>query len=133
MRIEDIEKGASFLSPNGEYGWTREQALKMIVILETQSRAILGGELWLVHKGSSTWRGTIPQREGPNAIYTWETMRNLNEDWAAFVNRCAVESKAAVERWPEAETLPTNLSGRILYNLTWVSKEEYSDLRNEAV
>jgi hypothetical protein len=133
MRIEDLEKSAAFLSPNGEYGWTRGQALKMIVILETQSQAILGGELWLVLKGSNNWRGRIPQREGLDAIYTWETERNPNEDWAAFVNRCAVESKAAVERLPEAETLPPNLSGRILYNLTWVSEEEYSDLRNEAV
>lgn len=94
MRIEDIEKEASFLSPNGEYGWTREQALKMIVILETQSQAILGGELWLVLKGSSNWRSMIPQREGPDAIYTWEIERNFNEDWATFVNRCAVGGSA---------------------------------------
>jgi hypothetical protein len=124
MLLEEMEKAAAFRSSNGECGWTREQTADVIAILRDRSLAILGGELWLVLSGSRSWSGLIPQREGSDAVYLWETNRYPNEPWATFVNRCAADSKSAVEKWPDPRTLSTELSGRILYNLTWVSEEE---------
>jgi hypothetical protein len=105
----------------------------VISILREQSLAVLGGELWLVFDGARSWSGLIPQREGPDAVYAWETKQNPNEPWAAFVHRCAADSLAAVATWPDADTLPPNLSARILYNLTWASEEEHEELRGRAV
>ena len=133
MLLEEMEKVAAFRSSNGECGWTREQTIDVIAILRKQSLAILGGELWLVLDGSRSWIGLIPQRVGPDAVYTWETKRYPNEHWEAFVNRCVADTTAAVERWPEPDDLPPNLAGRILYNLTWVNEEEYDRLGSRAV
>jgi len=100
MHLEDMEKVAAFRSSNGECGWTREQAVKVVAILRGQSLAVLGGELWLVLDGAHSWSGLIPQREGSDAVYAWETKRSPNEHWATFVNRCAADSIAAAEEWP---------------------------------
>jgi hypothetical protein len=123
----------SFQASNGELAWSREDARLAISILVQQQRAILGGELWWVPDGAREWTGLIPQRQGPDAIYPWETTRAADEDWATFVVRCAGDSLKAIERWPAVEDLPTNLAGRILYNLTWVSESEYRELRADAV
>lgn len=58
----------------------------------------------------------------------WETVRVSGEPWATYTERCAKESLQAIERWPQPEDLPADLRGRILYNFTWVSETEYSDL-----
>jgi hypothetical protein len=125
VRLEEMEKVAAFRSSSGEFGWTREQAATVIAILREQSLAILGGELWLVLNGARGWTGLIPQQEGPDAVYAWETKRNPNEPWGTFVNRSADDSTAAVEKWPDSVELPRNLQGRILYNLTWVNEGKY--------
>jgi hypothetical protein len=57
----------------------------------------------------------------------------VGEEWAAFVERCAEESLQAIDRWPGADDLPDGLSGRILYNLTWVAETEFRDLGDDAV
>jgi len=123
----------SFRASNGEFAWTREDARLAIPILVQQQRAILGGELWWVPGGAREWTGLIPQRQGPDAVYPWETARAAGEDWPSFVVRCAEDAMKAIERWPAVEDLPTNLVGQILYNLTWVSEHEYRELRADAV
>jgi hypothetical protein len=127
MRLEEMENISPFRSPNGECGWTRDQALTVIALLRNRSLAILGGELWVVLNGSRDWSSLIPQRQGPDAIYAWETKRYSEEDWPTFVNRCAADSVAAVERWPDSDVSP-KIEGQILYNLTWTSEEEYRRL-----
>lgn len=122
-----------FQASNGEFGWSREDVRLAVSILVQQQRAILGGELWWVPDGARDWTGLIPQRTGPDAVYPWETTRAAGEEWATFVARCADDSLQAIERWPAVEDLPTNLEGRILYNLTWVSENEYRELRPNAV
>jgi hypothetical protein len=123
----------SFQASNGELAWSREDARLAISILVQQQRAILGGELWWVPDGAREWTGLIPQRQGPQAVYPWETTRASGENWATFVARCAEDSLKAIERWPGVDDLPSNLAGRILYNLTWVSEKENGELRADAV
>jgi hypothetical protein len=89
--------------------------------------AILGGELWWVVGAAGGWSGMIPQENGPDAVYAWETKRLPDELWSAFVQRCASETLVAVEDLPRPGELPSNLSGRILYNLTWVSERDYDE------
>jgi hypothetical protein len=91
------------------------------------------GSGWWVPDGAPDCTGLIPQRTGPDAVYPWETTRAAGEEWATFVARCADDSLQVIERWPAVEDLPTNLEGRILYNLTWVSENECRELRANAV
>ena len=121
---ESLTHGA-FRAQNGEFGWTREQALNVVTFLTSRELAILGGELWWVLDEAPDWRGMIPQQDGPDAVYTWETKRLPDEPWSVFVARCASETVAAVEKWPNPGELRSNLPGRILYNLTWLSEREY--------
>jgi len=123
MFSEDLEKSA-FRATNGEYGWTRDQIPEVVATLATHECAILGGELWWVRDGSTSWDGLIPQRKGPDAVYSWNTNRLPAESWGDFVNRGAAEAIDAAQHLPRKDDLPAGLPGRILYNLTWVSREE---------
>src|SRR4029078_2373838 len=126
-------KNAAFRAVNGEYGWTRSQVSPVVEILRGKQLAILGGELWWVLEGSDSWNGLIPQRNGPDAVYNWETKRRWKEPWFSLLERWASDPLAAVNRWPPPEDLPADLAGQILYNLTWVDEAEYSQLGNRAV
>ena len=129
--VELIER--AFRSANGECGWSREDARAVIRILSDSQRAVTGGEIWWVPEGAREWTGLIPQRNGPNAVYPWNTERAHGESWGAFVERCARESLTAVDRWPDISDLPDNLAGRILYNLTWASESQQQALGEHAV
>lgn len=121
----------AYQESNGEFGWTRAQIPLVVELLRRQGLGILGGELWWIRDGIPRWRGSIPQREGPPAVYCWVTDRLTGEPWPHFVERGAVDALAAVERWPAPDDLPADLSGRILYNLTWVSEDEFKQLRTK--
>ena len=120
----------AFRANSGEFGWTREQIPLVVDVLHRRSLAILGGELWWVRNGAATW-DLVPQREGPAAVYPWETKRRSEEPWTAFVERCATDTLAAVARYPALDDLPRDLEGRILYNLTWVSEAEFEKMRTD--
>jgi hypothetical protein len=125
----ELEANA-FRAENGEFGWTRSQIPLVIDILLRDGHGILGGELWWVRDEIGGWDGlfaSIPQRRGAPAVYSWETKRGSGEPWLQFIERSAADSLAAVERWPAPEDLPPDLAGRILYNLTWVSENEYEE------
>lgn len=113
----DLEQG-SFKLSNGEYGWTREQALRAITILVEHNKAILGGELWWIPPGATTF-DLIPQVEGGKACYVWETREEPDESWSNFVRRCAAESLKCVKELPRPGEVPPDFPGQILYNLTW--------------
>jgi hypothetical protein len=125
-------KERAFRSANGEFGWSRADALVAISVLATAGHAILGGELWWVPEGASEWTGLIPQRHGPDAVYPWETERVSGEPWSGYVERCAADSIGAVNSWPGDELQP-QLGGRILYNLTWVTESEFETLGQRTV
>jgi len=124
--------GRAFRSGNGEFGWSRADALVAISVLAAAQCGILGGELWLVPEGATEWTGLIPQKFGPDAVYHWETERIAGEPWSAYVERCARDSVAAVNGLPGDE-VPPQVSGRILYNLTWVTESECETLGQRAV
>jgi hypothetical protein len=120
----ELERNA-FRAGN-EFGWTRAQIPVVVDVLRSKGLAILGGELWWERDGSF-W-GAIPQRQGPPAVYPWTTNRTPGELWLDFVIRGANDALAAVERFPGPEDLPFDVTGRILYNLTWVSESEFAEL-----
>src|SRR6266545_2836871 len=99
MFSEEIGAEA-FRASNGEFGWTRAQIPGVVAALRAQQLAILGGELWWVRDGAQTWTGAIPQQDGHDAVYAWETKRQPDEPWAAFVSRCASDAIEAAEKWP---------------------------------
>jgi len=123
----------SFRAPNGEFGWTRAQIPLVVEILRRRELGILGGELWWVRDGIPSWHGAIPQRDGTQAVYCWVTKRGSDEPWPQFVERGAGDVLAAVARHPEPDDLPYDLPGRILYNLTWVSDEEFKQFGTKAI
>jgi len=118
----ELERDA-FRASNGELGWTRVQIPVVVEILRSHGIGILGGELWWVRDDFADWVGLIPQRHGPPGVYHWETKRESEESWQHFVERGASDALAAVERWPAPGDLPSDLPGRILYNLTWVADD----------
>ena len=120
----ELEQSA-LRADNGEFGWTRAQIPLVVDILRSRGIGILGGELWWVHDGI---RGVIPQRLGAPAVYAWETARRTGEPWDNFVERGSSDTLAAVERWPAAGDLPSDLPGRILYNLAWISEVEFQEV-----
>jgi hypothetical protein len=125
-------EASAFRADNGEFGWTRGQIPLVVEVLRRRELSIIGGELWWVREGTAGW-DLIPQRHGPPAVYPWETKRQSGEPWPIFVERCGTDTLAAVERWPAPEDLPPNLTGRILYNLTWVSEMEYEKLSSSSI
>ena len=112
-----------------EFGWTRAQIPEVVDILSSHAMGILGGELWWISEAG--WFQSVPQRQGGPGIYTWVTERRDAEAWQDFVERGASDALAATEQWPKPEDLPPNLTGRILYNLTWVSEAEFEALRKK--
>jgi hypothetical protein len=132
MFAEELERGA-FKASNREFGWARTQVPLVVSTLAGRGLAILGGELWWVLDGAHTWNGSIPQAEGVDAVYTWETIRREDEPWRSFVARCARDTLEAVAALPREGEVRPNLPGRILYNLTWVDESEYLELGSRAV
>src|SRR5579864_5988820 len=128
----ELEQDA-FRADNGEFGWTRAQIPFVVDVLRHHGLGILGGELWWVRDGVTGWHGVIPQRRGAPAVYCWETKRRSGEPWPQFIERTAADSLAAVARWPGLGDLPSDLAGRILYNLCWISEAEYENLQSKSV
>ncbi|MGA9882539.1 MAG: hypothetical protein WBQ34_02345 [Candidatus Acidiferrales bacterium] len=126
--LPELERSA-YRAGNGEFGWTREQTPQVIGILRAHAMAILGGELWYVKDGRIT--PSVPQREGPSALYCWSTERDGGESWPSFVEHGATDALAAAERWPEPGELPPSLPGQILCNLSLASEAEFEDLRRQ--
>jgi hypothetical protein len=64
----------------------------------------------------------LQEREGGTAVYAWATERVDDEDWVAYVTRCAHGSNRAIESWPRVLELPEGFQGLILCNLEWAPK-----------
>jgi hypothetical protein len=122
----------AFPADNGEFGWTRAQIPEVVNILRSYEMAILGEELWWVKDGCTGW-DLIPQRNGRRAVYAWAADCHSGESWLDFVEKGAVDALAHAEQWPTERDLPRNFEGRILCNLTWVSRVEYDQLMRKKV
>jgi hypothetical protein len=103
-----------------EYAWRRGDAKQAARELAASGKAILGGELWLVRNGE-IW-GLLPQKEGPPAVYHWETERQDSEPWADYVHRSCADALAAIAVLPAAGEVEVPNGADIYYNLTWVSE-----------
>ena len=118
----------AFRARNGEFGWSRAQIPAVVDVLRSHGMGILGGELWWVRDGLTDWEGLIPQWHGPPGVYMWQTKREPGEPSQNFIERGVSDALAAAKRWPMPDDLPLDLSGRILYNLTWISEGEFKKL-----
>jgi hypothetical protein len=105
-----------------EYAWRREDAKQAARELAASGRAILGGELWLVRNGA-IW-GVLPRKEGPPAVYHWESERQDSEPWPDYVSRACRETLAAIAELPAIGEVDLPQGADIYYNLTWVSEQE---------
>jgi hypothetical protein len=101
----------AFIASNGEYGWTHEQLPEVVDQLVRSGRVILGGELWWVLPGASSWTGFIPPRDGRSYIFHWTTERRKpHETWDAFMGRAADEALRAVQA-----LCPSQVSSQRIY------------------
>ena len=90
---------------------------------KTGEMAVLGGEVWLV-VGSTIHVGIPLLEGGPPGVYAWNCDRLPGEGWRVFVARSAVEARNAVETLAAEETAALPAEGRLMYNLTWLSRRE---------
>lgn len=126
----DLERLA-FHAPNGELGWSRDDARDAVAQLGDRI-AILGGEVWYVPEGQRFWTGLIPQRDGDRpGVYSWTAEREPGEDWPSYVERSRALAIGSIEHMPGPDDLPDPLPGRILYNLTWASDAELETLERQ--
>jgi hypothetical protein len=64
----------------------------------------------------------------PEEYYAWETSRRPDESWHDFAQRSRSQADAAI--LDDKPLLDANVpaAGRVYYNLTWASEEEYPGL-----
>jgi hypothetical protein len=122
MHFSEKLESRAHRTAGGEYAWRRQDALEAVGALAVAGRAILGGELWLVHAGQ-VW-GVLPQHSGPPAVYHWECDRQPTEAWADFVGRSRSQSLAAIDAMPPEGEVIVPSGAEVYYNLTWLSEHE---------
>jgi hypothetical protein len=122
---EDLCSRAYRHPTTGDLAWLRQDALLVTRELASQGQAILGGEAWML---LGTMRHLL-RSTPPEGYYTWDTSRHADESWEDFTRRSRGEADAAIlnDRPLVAAEVPTE--GHIYYNLTWVSENEYADLK----
>jgi hypothetical protein len=131
---------------NGELAWPIGEAAAAVSWIASKGLAILGGEAWLVGPAPGVgdllpWGhddaghvifGFVPfLGSSTPAVRGWGVeAQQPHEEWDAFVARCHRESLAALAKEAEAiqREVPTAIRDKLRYNLTFTSKEEYSDL-----
>ncbi len=105
----------------GELAWLRADALLVTEALAKQRQAILGGEAWML---LGTMRYLL--RSGPpEEYYAWGTSRRLRENWEDFTRRSQAEADARIMADTPLLSAEVPATGRVYYNLTWASEEEY--------
>ncbi len=141
-----------FRASNGGVAWPIETAGEAIAWIASERLAIVGGETWLLDDDDSSESLSQAQARPPlpylfprdriigqipvtgssiPAVRGWSvTSRQSDESWGAFVGRCRTFAGAALRSEAERihEEVPTNLHGRLRYNLTAVSEQEYTEL-----
>lgn len=77
--------------------------------------AVVRLEAWLLQGTRVVSRARM--RDGSEAP-AWECKRRPEEDWDAFVVRCAAELQAALQRVPEQQ-LELPGAARVVYHVAW--------------
>jgi hypothetical protein len=115
----------AFVAGNGELAWQRHDIEQALQAISDSSRAVLGGEVWLI-TGEHSWNGLIPQRGGgPTNVWTWNTReRSASESWKDYCHRTAAESADTLRSMPVEQETPPELHERLRFNLSYVAESE---------
>ncbi len=110
LQIPDDLLSTAFFSFDGEPGWPRHEALKVIDLASASHIAVLGGEIWL------------PSTPGPRIptpfIYTFETRQHDGEDWEQFVERTNAAAADYVRAFEWDRRDDRHLESMPYFNLT---------------
>jgi hypothetical protein len=132
-QLPDEMIARAFRASNGELAWKRSDALQVVAAMADAGIGILGGEAWAPLEDGRIYVGarlTVGSVTGP---YNWETdpaWQQGSESWSDFCRRAARQSEAVLS---EAEVFEAGvdpeLRPRIRYNLAYVTRAEYLELR----
>ena len=121
----------AFRASNGELAWAKPDAVEAATALAAHGMAILGGEVWSIQEGGR-WQGLIPQTDGsPDSVYHWELepQKADSESWQTFCDRATRYAVSALESLNAERDVIPELRHRIRFNLTYVSQQEYQNLK----
>jgi hypothetical protein len=90
---------------------------------------ILGGELWWIRDEKSFFM-SIPQREGQTPFTPGQTIASKMNPDSTTSNAGLPRQLRPLRAPPGPDDLPTELPGKILYNLTFVPEGEFEQLKS---
>ncbi|HZZ14406.1 MAG TPA: hypothetical protein VFE08_00420 [Candidatus Sulfotelmatobacter sp.] len=106
-----------------EPAWEPDIAAQVVEWLGLHQYAVLGTELWIIRDGLIN---TLPiGQSGRPEVFGNTVSRRGNEPWAAFVSRGASETVVYLRSFQSGEIVEP---GKVHFNLTWVSEEEFEKL-----
>lgn len=111
---------AAFLT-GSEAAWPPQVASKVVEWLGQNKFAVLGTEIWTVHKDGAI----TPSIEG--GLYGNAVSNKGNESWGAYVCRAADDALRCIES--ANLSMEAKEQKNVFFNITWVNESEYSDLR----
>jgi hypothetical protein len=111
---------AALRTREGDYAWPREYVPRAVGALGARDYAVILLEVWIRQNVHKVTRAKM--RDGTE-FPVWECRRGSDEDWDAFVERCASEVLSALQRLPEQElAIPGDAS--VFYHLRWAIPRE---------
>jgi hypothetical protein len=104
----------AYVAPNNEVAWRPTQTIQAVEWFGIHGYAVLGTEVFLPKQGSLQ---SLP--------YFQHVERTRAEEWGLFVARAAAETLAYLKT-----CLPMfSEEGDVYVNVTWVSEEEFRNLK----
>ncbi|MGB6405707.1 MAG: hypothetical protein WA254_21155 [Candidatus Sulfotelmatobacter sp.] len=108
---------------SSEPAWEPRIAAQVVEWLGLHGYAALGTELWVIRDGLIN---TLPiGSAGTPEVHGNTVSRRANEPWAAFVSRAASETVGYLRSFQLREIVEP---GKVHFNVTWVSEEEFEKL-----
>ena len=141
MIFSDKTKAKAIKSLNEELAWKREDVFAAINELSDNGYAILGGDVWaLTTKQVGQYPltyidpthvvvGIIKGQDGVDYVFNWHSEKGGSESWNEFVKRSKEETIASVANLNAEATVADEFKSNIYYNLVYVDKFEFKNLR----
>jgi len=117
-----------FQTHDGLCAWRRDRLPDAIADLDSEKRAVLGGEVWVVE--GNLFSPLSPRRDGGWAIFSWEAPpRLLGEPWDHYVGRTLRETLDTVRALDPEGQVPPDTGGKLYYHLRTVDELGYYALQ----